>query len=776
MAAELRREGPSLPIGVLPIRRTLFPAQLATFAIGKPRSVALLEEILDEIGVETAGALSASQRQRSEALLACVLLREGESGDDLGRGLASIGCRLRILEVRPVAQLAVARRPRLDSALYMVTVQGVERVHLEAADELSGRHVRMRATRAVDQEPDLEKTANFASTLRGLAEELERQLSELPATGGAPGSPKVPSAVQGLSDAAAMLSDALKADGGSARRLDGSALSALTDAMAAVLDATPEEKQAVLECGSVGGRAELVASLLKRQLEVFKLTQKLSATVKGQLSKTQREFWLKQQLKAIQDELKEGGGGDDDAGRDEVGELTARLAEAPLTPEARAAADRELRRLKQMQPMQAEHAVLLGYLEWICCLPWKKMAAQGERIDLARAQAALDAEHHGLAKVKRRITEHLAVLSLRGGGAGGGAGAEAGAQAGAEAGAEASGGESGGESGVDGVDRGGGGGGGGGAAHGPILCLLGPPGVGKTSLGKSIAAALGRPFERISLGGVYDAADIRGHRRTYVGALPGLFVQAMRRAGASNPVLMLDEVDKLGRDGRSDPTSALLEVLDPAQNERFVDHYLNVPLDLSKVVFVATANSLDTVPPPLLDRMEVLEMGGYTLEEKCAIATRHVLPRQLLRNGLPPASLSLPEPTLTALINGYTREAGLRNLEREVASLCRSLAARYAAAAEGDERAAMLPVEVGVSDLQTSLGPCRFEREAVERGDRIGVAIGLAWTPVGGELLFIETSRMGGRGELLLTGQLGDVMQESVRTALSWIRALSSPS
>ena len=485
----------------------------------------------------------------------------------------------------------------------------------------------------------------------------------------------------------------------------------------------------MLEAPSLSARAELVVGMLKRQLAVLRLSQKIHENVKGELSRNQREYFLRQQLKAIRDELHESSGGAGGAGmagldadgRDEASEVAQRLEAANLPPAAKLVADRELKRLRQMQPLQAEYSVLLGYLDWLASMPWAKMSE--DTLDLRAAREILDREHFGLEKVKRRVYEHLAVLSLRR------------------------------------------------DTKGPILCLVGPPGVGKTSLGKAVAAALGRSFERIALGGVSDAAEIRGHRRTYVGSMPGLVVQALRRAESSNPVLLLDEIDKVGRDGRSDPTAALLEVLDPAQNANFTDHYLNLPVDLSKVLFLATANSLDTIPHALLDRMEVLQMSGYTIEEKLVIAQQHLVPRQVKLNGLPISLVDIPDATLVALAEGYTREAGLRNLEREIGALCRNLAVEVAKVPEGPERERVPPTVLAVSDLERILGPRKFEPEVREQLSRPGVALGLAWTPTGGTLLFIETSRMPGTGQLILTGQLGDVMQESVRTALTWIRS-----
>jgi ATP-dependent Lon protease len=430
------------------------------------------------------------------------------------------------------------------------------------------------------------------------------------------------------------------------------------------------------------------------------------------MSKTQREYYLRQQLKAIKEEL--GEMGEEEEELDELGE---RLKKAGLPPEVEKVAQKELARLKTIPAQSSEYTVARTYLDWIADLPWSKKTE--DNLDIDNARRVLDSDHYGLEKVKKRILEYLAVRKLKN------------------------------------------------DMRGPILCLVGPPGVGKTSLGQSIARAVGRKFVRLSLGGVRDEAEIRGHRRTYVGALPGRVIRSMKKAGTINPVMMLDEVDKLGADFRGDPSAALLEVLDPEQNNTFSDHYLDVDYDLSKILFVATANQLDPIPAPLRDRMEVIELPGYTFEEKKQIATRHLVPKQLKEHGLRSDVVELTDKALAKLIVGYTREAGVRSLERRVADVCRSVAVEVAEGkvAEGQKRVVDEP------DIGELLGPDKFYNEVAERTEVSGVATGLAWTAVGGDLLFIEATKMTGKGSLTLTGQLGDVMKESAQAALSYVRS-----
>ena len=468
-------------------------------------------------------------------------------------------------------------------------------------------------------------------------------------------------------------------------------------------------KQEVLETLDIRGRMDNLNRILIKELEVLELGSKIQSQVQSEVGKNQRDYFLREQMKAIQKELGEG----DDQTK-EIEELAEKIEAAGMPEAVKKEALRELDRLSKMPAAAAEYTVSRTYLDWLVALPWAKRT--DEIIDLPRTKGVLDADHSGLEKAKDRILEYLAVRKLNP------------------------------------------------AVKGPILCFVGPPGVGKTSLARSIAESLGRKFVRVSLGGMRDEAEIRGHRRTYIGALPGQVIQGLRRAESKNPVFILDEIDKLGSDFRGDPSSALLEVLDPEQNNTFRDHYLDVPFDLSEVLFITTANILDPVPPALKDRMEVLEIAGYTEEEKLAIATDHLVEKQVKNHGLTPEFIQFTPDALRQVIRGYTREAGVRNLEREIGALCRKAARRRA---EGNEEAITVTPAVVVE----MLGAPRFlDEEMEQRTKDPGVAIGLAWTPVGGEVLFIEASRMAGNGALTLTGQLGEVMKESARAALSWLR------
>jgi ATP-dependent Lon protease len=487
---------------------------------------------------------------------------------------------------------------------------------------------------------------------------------------------------------------------------------AIADMVAASLPTLPLAlKQELLETVNVRERLSKLAGALGKEAEVLELGSKIQSEIQSGMNKTQREYYLREQLRAIQKELGEG-----DDRTQEVDALRSKIEAAGMPDEAKAEAMRELDRLAKMPPAAAEYTVARTYIDWLVSMPWQQETT--DSVDIAPARTILDEDHEGLDKIKDRILEYLAVKKIRPGG------------------------------------------------KDPILCFVGPPGVGKTSLGKSIARALGRKFHRISLGGMRDEAEIRGHRRTYIGALPGQIVQGLRRAGTKNPVLMLDEVDKLGMDFRGDPASALLEVLDPEQNATFRDHYLDVPFDLSRVLFITTANVMDGVPAPLRDRMEIINLAGYTEEEKVAIAQRHLVPKQAREHGLAPGTdIVFEREAIRLLARGYTREAGVRSLEREIASVCRKVARRRA---EGDTEAVRVTPDVVVSFL----GVPRFELEEVEQRTRVpGVVTGLAWTPAGGDVLFVEATRMRGAHTLTLTGQLGDVMKESVQAALSWVRS-----
>jgi ATP-dependent Lon protease len=475
------------------------------------------------------------------------------------------------------------------------------------------------------------------------------------------------------------------------------------------LDIKIEEKQQILEIDDPRERLDRVLWFLAHRLEVLRLSHDIGKRTRETMEGRQREFLLREQLRTIQKELGEG----DDKG-EETASLAEAIAKANMPAEVEKHARKELARLERMSDQSGESSMVRTYLEWLSELPWS--AESGADIDIAKAREVLEADHHGLEKIKRRILEYLAVRKLNP------------------------------------------------AGKAPILCFVGPPGVGKTSLGQSIARATGREFARVSLGGVHDEAEIRGHRRTYIGALPGNIIQALRKAGKRDCVMMLDEIDKLGRGIQGDPSSALLEVLDPAQNSTFRDNYLGVPFDLSKVLFIATANQLDTIPGPLLDRMEVIQLSGYTISEKLEIARRYLVPRQRQENGLTAEQCEISDAALRAVITDYTREAGVRNLERAIGSVFRHAAARIA---EGT----VARVRIDVADLAEILGAARFEAEVAQRTSVPGVATGMAWTPVGGDILFIEATRIPGHGKLILTGQLGDVMKESAQAALSLVKA-----
>jgi ATP-dependent Lon protease len=486
----------------------------------------------------------------------------------------------------------------------------------------------------------------------------------------------------------------------------------LADMIVSIINSTLEEKQKVLETLNIKKRLQEVTRLVNYQLEILKLGSKIQSQVKGDMDKKQREYYLRQQMEAIKEEL-----GEKDETSIEIEEYKAKIKEKNLPKEALKEAEREIGRLSRMHPSSSEYTVASTYLDWLTSLPWNESTE--DKLDIKKARKILDDDHYGLKKPKKRIIEFLAVRKLKP------------------------------------------------ESKGPILCLAGPPGTGKTSLGRSIARALGRKFHRISLGGVRDEAEIRGHRRTYVGALPGRIIQGIRRAESNNPVFMLDEIDKVGSDFRGDPSSALLEVLDPEQNFSFSDHYLDVPFDLSKVMFITTANILDTIPPALRDRMEVLHLLGYTLDEKIKIANRFLIPRQREAHGLNSSQISFTNASIKNIITGYTREAGLRNLEREIATICRGVATQIA---EGDTKA----VKINVKDIYKYLGPVNYTSEVRARPSKPGIAMGLAWTMSGGTLLFIEATSMKGKKGLTLTGQLGDVMKESATAALSFIRANAS--
>ncbi|MCH6546562.1 MAG: endopeptidase La, partial [Deltaproteobacteria bacterium] len=486
--------------------------------------------------------------------------------------------------------------------------------------------------------------------------------------------------------------------------------SRLADTIAAHMSLKLDEKQEILEIQNPRERIEHIMSKIEGEIELMQIEKRIRGRVKQQMEKSQREYYLNEQMRAIQKEL-----GEKDEFKNEIQEIEDKVKQKKLSPEAKEKVEKELKKLKMMSPMSAEATVVRNYLEWILGLPWNEYTE--EKLDIKEAEKILEEDHYGLEKVKQRILEFLAVQTLVG------------------------------------------------KIKGPILCLVGPPGVGKTSLGRSIARAMGRKFVRISLGGVRDEAEIRGHRRTYIGALPGKIIQSMKKAGSSNPVFLMDEVDKMSMDFRGDPSSALLEVLDPEQNQAFNDHYLDLDYDLSKVMFVTTANSMDRIPRPLQDRMEIIRIAGYTELEKLNIAKKYLVEKQREANGLKAENIVLPDNTLLGLIRHYTKEAGVRSLEREIASLCRKVAVQVI---KKDRDA---KINIGAKSLHKYLGAVKFRYGRADEEHKIGVTTGLAWTEMGGELLSTEVTIMPGKGQLIITGQLGDVMKESAQAAMSYVRS-----
>ncbi len=477
---------------------------------------------------------------------------------------------------------------------------------------------------------------------------------------------------------------------------------------------TTADKQTLLETASIDQRLELLNKLLVKEIEVQQLRAKIQNDVQDQVQQSQRDYYLREQLKAIQKEL-----GEQDEGQREIDDLRKKIDAAGMPEDVKKEAMKELSRLSRMSPMAADYSLTRNYIEWLAVLPWQKSSAA--KVDISKARETLDEDHYELKKVKDRILDYLSVLELK-------------------------------------PDM-----------KGPILCFVGPPGVGKTSLGRSIARATGRKFQRISLGGMHDEAEIRGHRRTYIGALPGQIIQCIKRAETNDPVIMLDEVDKLGRDFRGDPAAALLETLDPEQNSTFRDNYLDVPFDLSKVLFICTANMLDTVPPPLIDRMEIIPLQGYSEEEKLHIANRYLVPRQIKENGITPEQIEFPAEAIGHIVRHYTREAGVRKLEQTIGTICRKQARRIV---EGNKEKLIVTPSV-VRDFLGGI-QVRVDTEVAERVKRPGVVVGLAWTPAGGDILFIEANKMKGKGGFTMTGQIGEVMQESMQAALTWVRSNAS--
>jgi ATP-dependent Lon protease len=641
--------GSELP--VLPIRNAvLFPAAVAPFDVGREKSVALVEDI----------------ENLDQPIIAIMAQRDPATDDPDQNDLYPVGVAARVLKAL-----------KHSSGNYSLILQGLVRIRLEQV-VTSEPYMRARVSRLEEPAAEDVESEALAMSLRDIAKQVIQLMPELPREAGS-------------------LIDSIQEHG------------QLADLVAANLDAPVEEKSQLLETLDAKERIRKVLRLLTRQLEILKMRERINSQIKEEMGKNQREYVLRQQLKAIKEEL-----GEEEGDQGDLDVLEERLAKANLPSEADTVAHKQLKRLRQMQVGSAEYTVVRTYIDWILDIPWSKQTA--DNMDIAAVRKVLDEDHSGLEKVKKRIVEYLAVRKLK-------------------------------------TDK-----------KGPILCLIGPPGVGKTSLGRSVARALGRKFHRISLGGVHDEAAIRGHRRTYVGALPGQVIQGMKKASTINPVFMLDEIDKIGHDFRGDPAAALLEVLDPEQNDTFSDHYLEIPYDLSKVMFIATGNVGDTIPAPLRDRMEIIEIPSYTRREKADIARVHLVPKQLEEHGIKPEQVTLEDGAIESIIDHYTHEAGVRNLERQIASVIRGVAVKVA---EGETGPWVISDE---ESLRPYLGAPRFSSEVAERTAETGVATGLAWTSVGGEILFIECTRMHGTGKLQLTGQLGDVMKESAQTAMSYVR------
>ena len=638
---------------VLPLKESVvFPGSMTPLAIAQERSVRLVDEAV-------AGDLT----------IALVTARNAEEDAQTAEDLHDVG-----------TSAVVHKMIRVPDGTLRVLVQGVDRVRLDGLEEtdpyLVGRFTPL--PDVIEREKEVEALSRSVEALFGriiaVAPYLPEELELAAANAESP--------------------------------------SALANLIASTIRLPTEERQELLAAADVEERLRRLTVILSRELEVFELGSKLQSQVQSEIDRSQREFLLRQQLKAIQEELGEG-----DEQQAEVAELRGRLEEANLPEEADRQARRELDRLAKLPPAAAEYGVIRTYLEWILSLPWQTTTV--DDLDLRKARRILDEDHYDLEKIKDRILEHLAVQKLRQ------------------------------------------------ELAGPILCFVGPPGVGKTSLGQSVARALGRRFVRISVGGVRDEAEIRGHRRTYIGAMPGTVIRALRDAESRNPVFMIDEIDKMGADWRGDPSSAMLEVLDPAQNSTFRDHYLDLPFDLSQVLFICTANQLETIPAPLRDRMEIIQLSGYTEDEKVGIARRYLVPKQVEAHGLDRKAVTFTEKGLRLVVREYTREAGVRGLDREIAALCRKAAREIA---EGKRKTA----RIDEARVRSWLGRGRFPAEVRKRTSDPGVATGLAVTPVGGDVLFVEATAMPGRGKLTVTGQIGDVMRESAQAALSWVRGHSS--
>ena len=644
----------SLTLPVLPIKRTvLFPGTMMPLTVGRERSMA---------------AVNAAMKTE-EKMIVVIAQRDPLTDEPRLADLYSIGTKAIVKQIGQTSEGTIH-----------ILAQGVERVAL-INEEQPTPYILAKVR-------PLERPSDSGTEVQALHRAIQELITDLPRLIEAPGIQEVSVVLSNEEDPVA-----------------------LAYRIASLVNLTVAEEQRLLETSSATDLLRGLYAALSKEIQILQLRDKITSDAKEKISKSQREYILREQLKAIQQELGEGEGDESDIDR-----LKKHIQEANLPDHVRKEVEREVARLAKVPSSSPDHQVLRTYLELVLELPWKK--ASEDHLNLSTVRQVLEEDHYGIKEVKERIVEHLAVLKLNP------------------------------------------------AAKAPILCLVGPPGVGKTSLGQSIARAMGRTFERFSLGGVHDEAELRGHRRTYVGALPGRIIQAVRRAGVNNPVLMLDEVDKMGRDFRGDPASALLEILDPAQNHTFRDHYLDLPFDLSKVFFITTANTLDTISQPLLDRMEIIRLQGYSEREKAEIARRYLWPRRLKEAGLDASQALLPDDVLNLVISRYTREAGVRQLEQMLGRLTRKVALAFADLPEGQERT---PVTIQANVLGEWLGSERFMPEEARKYLPPGVATGLAWTPTGGDVLYIETTLLPGSHELTLTGQLGDVMQESARAARSYL-------
>ncbi|HEY7924391.1 MAG TPA: endopeptidase La [Vicinamibacteria bacterium] len=648
------QEQPKVPdvLPVLPLRDiVIFPFMIVPLYVSRDRSIRAVDQAL----AENRMILLAAQKKQDE--------------DDPGPE-----------DIYPVGTAAlIMRMLKLPDGRIRVLVQGLSRARITAFDD-GLPHLQAHVETVVESDPS-KSSLEVEAMMRNVKAALEKSQNL-----GKPISPEV-----------IVIANNMEEPG------------RLADLTASNLDLKVEGAQAILEAIDPVERLRRVHELMTKELEVLTMQQEISSQAKGEMDRSQREFFLRQQLKAIQSELGEG----NELG-EEIAQLKEKAQKAKMPKPVMEEVERQLKKLERMHPDAAETATLRNWLDWMVTLPWGK--ATKDSLDLIEAQRILDEDHYGLEKIKERIIEYLAVRKLKE------------------------------------------------KTKGPLLCFVGPPGVGKTSLGRSIARALGRKFVRLSLGGVKDEAEIRGHRRTYVGSMPGRIIQGIHQAAANNPVFMMDEVDKIGADFRGDPSSALLEVLDPEQNNAFRDHYLGVPFDLSNTMFICTANLTDTIQPAFLDRMELIRLSGYTEDEKLEIAKRHLIPKQLEEHGLTPEHLLFTDPALKSIINSYTREAGLRSFEREIAAVCRKVARKVAEGQTGTVR-----VTPGL--LHKFLGAAKTLPEERLKKDTVGISTGLAWTATGGDVLFVEASIMKGKGRLTLTGQLGDVMKESAQAALSWARS-----